>query len=82
MTAPENPEGVKPEPNPYEKYKNIRIYEGEFYQDLRHGIGFELYPNGNTYQGGFYEGKAHGNGIYKWNNGELYDGEWRHGLKR
>jgi hypothetical protein len=63
------------------KYKNGRVYEGEFYNDLRQGDGYELYPNNNTYIGGFYEGKAHGSGIYKWNNGEVYDGEWKHGLK-
>ena len=64
------------------KYKNSgRVYEGEFYLDLRHGNGFEQYPNGNTYLGGFAKGKAHGNGIYKWANGEIYDGEWQNGLK-
>ena len=29
------------------RYRNARIYEGDWEADLRHGKGFEKYPNGN-----------------------------------
>lgn len=46
------------------KYKNGRVYEGFFKNDLRDGKGFELYHNGNTYKGDFKYGKAEGKGLY------------------
>ena len=49
-------------------YKANRIYEGEWYEDLRSGKGYEKYTNGNLYYGEFLKGKAHGKGRYQWNN--------------
>ena len=64
------------------RYENgRRQYEGEWFNDLREGRGFERYSNNNSYFGGFSQGKAHGIGVYKWSNGEVYDGEWSEGLK-
>lgn len=48
------------------KYKNGRVYEGTWYDDIRHGLGYEKYSNGNTYKGNFELGKAHGQGKYIW----------------
>lgn len=64
------------------RYENgKRQYEGQWFNDLRDGKGFERYSNKNSYFGGFKAGKAHGRGVYKWANGEVYDGEWNDGLK-
>ncbi len=48
------------------KYKNGRVYEGSWYQDLRSGMGYEKYQNGNVYVGQFAAGKTHGQGHYTW----------------
>ena len=55
-------------------YFNGRKYEGNWFNDLRSGRGYERHPNNNIYIGEFVEGKAHGHGIYKWGNDEEYDG--------
>jgi hypothetical protein len=49
------------------KYKSGRIYEGNWENDLRHGMGYELYSNGNFYHGEFAGGKQIGSteGIRK-----------------
>jgi len=46
------------------RYRNGRVFEGDWDDDVRHGRGFEKYVNGNTYQGEYQYGKAHGKGIY------------------
>ena len=59
------------------KYKDNRLYEGEWKNDLREGRGYEKYGNGNIYVGMFSKGKANGKGVYTWkHSGEIYDGEW------
>jgi hypothetical protein len=35
------------------KYKNSRVYEGNWAHDLRSGKGYEKYPNRNIYCGDF-----------------------------
>ena len=62
-------------------YKNGRIFEGFWMNDLKHGNGFEFYNNGNTYMGEYSEGKPHGQGIFKWKSGEIYEGQFNKGLK-
>ena len=57
------------------------MYEGEWKDDLREGIGFEKFENGNIYKGDFAFGKAQGRGIFVWRNGEVYEGEFYEGLK-
>lgn len=52
------------------EYKNGRVYEGEWLNDLRNGQGSEKYTNGDTYVGQFQDGKAHGKGIYTWMDGD------------
>ena len=32
-------------------YKTNRVYEGEWFNDYREGIGYEKYTNGNVYFG-------------------------------
>ena len=62
------------------RYENgRRQYEGEWFNDLREGRGFERYSNNNSYFGGFSQGKAHGHGVWKSaDGGDSYIGEWRH----
>ena len=65
-------------------YKNGRLYEGDWKNDVRDGRGYERYSNGNYYIGMFSKGKVDGKGVYTWIKlEEVYDGEWikgqRHG---
>jgi hypothetical protein len=63
------------------KYRNGRLYEGEWKKDLRWGRGFEKFHNANSFCGTYEKGKAHGRGVYTWATGEIYDGEWKKGFK-
>lgn len=54
-------------------------YEGEFFDDKKHGQGKYTFANGNFYTGAFHVDKRHGKGRYSWMCGDLYDGEWRDG---
>ena len=66
-------------------YKNGRIYEGQWENDVRNGNGYEVCKNAGTlaniYLGKFENGKAHGMGVYTWINGDVYDGQWSEGYK-
>ena len=73
-------------------YKEGKIYEGEFNDNERNGMGIEIYSNGNLYLGDFVNNKKHGKGQFFWFNLnskmketiqqviEYYDGEWWGGL--
>jgi hypothetical protein len=41
-------------------YKNNRLYEGEWENNLRHGKGFEIFETGSFYNGLYVNGKPEG----------------------
>jgi hypothetical protein len=59
-------------------------YEGDFKENLRHGMGTYVLPDGSVYSGQWREGMMSGRGVFTWPDGAVYDGEWkdgkRHGL--
>ena len=62
-------------------HDNDRVYEGEFENDRKHGIGFERFANQSYYEGLYVNGKPEGNlnyiigkGKFIWPNGEKYEG--------
>jgi hypothetical protein len=57
------------------KYENDDIYEGEFYNGLRHGEGEYTYNDGSVYRGDWLKDKKHGKGNYKFDEYE-FDGDW------
>lgn len=78
-------------------YDNGRVYEGNWKNNKREGIGYERFQSSgndgssqdlkdNTdcdiYQGEYMMGRAHGRGVYVWQNGETYDGEWYKGMRQ
>lgn len=54
------------------------VYNGEFKDDLEHGVGEEVYDDG-VYYGQFHKGKRHGYGQYNWATGDKYEGNWEEG---
>ena len=56
-------------------------YEGEWLNNLKHGIGKATYAEGE-YFGRFENGKRHGEGVFKYKkNRDIYSGSWKHGKK-
>jgi len=51
-------------------------YNGEWYDDQRHGVGACFYQNGNYYNGDWQLGSRHGMGTMVKSSGETYNGLW------
>mmetsp|Transcript_34054 Transcript_34054/g.62321 ORF Transcript_34054/g.62321 Transcript_34054/m.62321 type:complete len:217 (+) Transcript_34054:96-746(+) len=59
-------------------------YEGQWEDDLHHGVGVQAWGDGRTYRGGFEQGKFSGKGHMVWQlkKGQLtYEGEYKGDLK-
>lgn len=41
-------------------YRNSRLYEGDWENDLKHGKGFEIFQNASFYTGFYANGKPEG----------------------
>ena len=64
----------------YNNYGNGVVYEGEFENNKKNGIGIEIYPDGGIYKGEFKNGLKHGIGTYYWKDGSVYEGEWKNNI--
>jgi len=63
-------------------YKNECIYEGEWQNGVKDGIGIMLMKKGREYKGSWEKGLKHGVGTYLFHNGNTYTGEFIHGLPK
>ena len=60
----------------------IDKYEGEWKNNLKHGIGRMTYSDNGEYFGRFENGKRHGEGIFTYKkNNDVYSGSWKYGKK-
>ncbi len=59
------------------KYNTGEVYEGNWKNDKKHGIGKFKYKNGDVYEGNWENDKKHGNGKMEYINGNVYNGEWK-----
>ena len=50
-------------------------YQGEFLDDLRHGVGTCDFSDGSSYTGEWRAGAPHGQGRFAHANGDLFIGE-------
>ena len=64
----------------YHNYKQGIIYEGEWLNNRKDGIGIEFYKDGYKFQGDYKNGLKHGIGTYFWEDGSMYQGEWKYNL--
>ena len=58
-----------------------RVYDGDFKNDLRHGVGVLKFPDGQKYEGQFQNNKYHGEGVYTNLQGVAKRYIWRDGKK-
>lgn len=59
------------------RYVSGSSYEGEFRDNLKHGIGIFRYPDGTEYEGEWQEDQKHGRGVFTMSDGDKYEGEFR-----
>ena len=55
------------------------IYEGEFINSVKEGVGFYRWADGTTYMGQFQKNKITGYGRMNFSNGNVYEGEFNEG---
>ena len=67
----------------YDSYNNKLIYEGEYLNGKRHGLGKQYNDKGKLkYEGEYFNGKMNGSGKEYYENGRLkYDGEYLNGKR-
>jgi hypothetical protein len=56
-------------------------YEGDFKENVRHGIGKYVLPDGSVYEGDWRENLMSGRGTFKWPDGSAYVGSWKDGKR-
>ncbi|KAK2384108.1 phosphatidylinositol 4-phosphate 5-kinase [Trifolium repens] len=57
------------------------MYEGEFFENCRHGNGTQTWTDGSIYIGNWTKNKIDGRGYMKRANIGSYDGCWSNGLR-
>ena len=57
------------------------IYEGNWKDGEKEGIGKFKFCNGDIYDGDFKNDKFEGMGVYKYSDGGTYSGEWKNDLR-
>jgi len=54
-------------------------YEGEWFGNMRHGVGEQKWEDGTEYFGEWHGGRAVGNGRIRHADGDVYTGQWVNG---
>jgi hypothetical protein len=57
------------------------IYEGEFLNNKKHGLGKQIFANGDVYEGHWENGLMEGKGKLTMSSGDIYVGLFSKGLK-
>ena len=63
------------------KWKDGKMYNGQFVNDKREGHGTFVWADGRKYIGEWKAGKQHGIGTYISKEGVEKQGEWQNGRK-
>lgn len=56
------------------------LYNGEWKNGKRDGLGRQLFDSGDMYDGGWKEGRLHDRGVYYFTNGDKLYGMWKQGV--
>lgn len=56
------------------------MYEGEFWQDMKHGQGEFRWQTGGLFRGRYHYDLKHGFGEMIWGDGSVYQGNWVNGI--
>ncbi len=60
--------------------KIYSLYEGQFLNNKKQGLGRLIFENGETYEGNFKNDRLDGNGIYTYQNGKIvHKGQFKNG---
>lgn len=62
-----------------ENYEDNTVYEGDFVNGIREGIGKLKFNDGTVYEGEFKKGQFNGKGILKFCDNKQYEGEFKDG---
>ncbi|GMH76037.1 hypothetical protein TL16_g06949 [Triparma laevis f. inornata] len=57
-------------------YQNGEVYEGEYVDERRHGIGEYHYLDGSVHEGEWFKNRRQGFGVFTTEDGSVYEGEW------
>ena len=57
-------------------YQNGEVYEGQYVDERRHGVGEYHYLDGSIYEGEWFKNKRQGFGVFSVSDGSIYEGEW------
>ena len=57
--------------------KNNLLYDGEYKNGVKEGIGVYYYQSGEKYEGKFVNGVKEGKGIFYWKNGNKWEGYFK-----
>jgi hypothetical protein len=56
--------------------ENTNSYEGEYFQDMKHGSGEFRWQTGGFYKGNYHYDVKQGFGVMTWTDGSVYKGCW------
>ena len=56
-------------------------YEGEYFQDMKHGMGEFRWASGGHYKGQYQHDIKCGFGEMHWADGSMYRGQWQRGIQ-
>ena len=57
-------------------------YEGQYFEDKKHGQGIFEWESGNVYNGAYYDDERQGYGVMTWTDGSTYMGTWDQGIQQ
>ncbi|CAI2379165.1 unnamed protein product [Moneuplotes crassus] len=61
------------------KWKDGRMYVGDWVDGVKEGKGNHYWPHGDQYEGEWKNDKRHGQGVLSWRDGETRTGRWLDG---
>ncbi len=57
------------------------FYEGNYFKDKKHGVGYFEWESGNCYDGVYQRDERSGYGVMRWTDGSSYHGLWENGIQ-